>query len=164
MEEAEALTESNPSFYPLAACAEHPGEIEYPDSGCAKCREELSDLPRGAGRMSGIAKTAAVTAFLGIWIAFALILLTGQKASGNTDWGRKAISYARQDPDLQESIPLGLAVRKVSHSSADIVTVYLTARFKGDSHLELLEVVFHDGTADDISQISCGRSDDRCNP
>lgn len=29
-----------PNAYPLAECADHPGETEWPDSGCAKCREE----------------------------------------------------------------------------------------------------------------------------
>ena len=31
--------------YVYAECADHPGEIEYPDSGCAKCRDETSGTP-----------------------------------------------------------------------------------------------------------------------
>jgi hypothetical protein len=34
------LLDSQVSPYVHAGCADHPGEIEWPDSGCAECRAE----------------------------------------------------------------------------------------------------------------------------
>lgn len=40
-ERAQRIRRECDHLYQHAECADHPGEIEYPDSGCAKCRAEL---------------------------------------------------------------------------------------------------------------------------